>query len=533
MATDAEECACPTRCSPVTARRPPRTLLDILDATIARSFPTRPPSTTPASVLTYARAPVSRSSAWPRELLAPPASAAATGSGSAAPSGTHDLYVAILGILRAGAAYVPVDADDPQERADLVFGEAAGGRGRRARPLSHAPSRRPGARHAHRPAPATPEHARVDRAAPQPSEPRRRRVGDLHVGLDRRAQGRRRHPPLRRGLRRRRVADLPAGRPDRARRPRARRALGGLRRLVRGDVAGLAPRRLPRACAARARPHRHGPRPVAHRRRASPSSRRCRPSRRSGRRRRSSRSACSSSAARPARPSSPSAWPRRTARCGTPTAPPRPRSSPVRRPLDGRRPVRIGLPLDGWDLAVVEPDEPAGRRRGDRAAHHRGRRAGPLPRPGQGRREVRRRCRPSAGSGPTARGDLVVNDPDGPRLRRAGRRAGQARRSADRARRGRRRPPGACPASRARRPPSRRPAPGRRCSSATSCPTSADAFDRDARSPGCATSCPPRSSRCSPTVDDAARPGPPARWTATPCPGRCPARAHGRRRTRR
>ena len=41
------------------------------------------------------------------------------------PSGTTDLYVAIMGVLFAGAAYVPVDADDPEERARLVFGEAA------------------------------------------------------------------------------------------------------------------------------------------------------------------------------------------------------------------------------------------------------------------------------------------------------------------------------------------------------------------------------------------------------------------------
>ncbi|MEV2225131.1 Pls/PosA family non-ribosomal peptide synthetase [Nocardia vinacea] len=40
------------------------------------------------------------------------------------PSGTHELYVTILSILYAGAAYVPVDADDPDERARLVFGEA-------------------------------------------------------------------------------------------------------------------------------------------------------------------------------------------------------------------------------------------------------------------------------------------------------------------------------------------------------------------------------------------------------------------------
>ena len=40
-------------------------------------------------------------------------------------SGTVELYVAILAVLAAGAAYVPVDADDPDERAELVFGEAA------------------------------------------------------------------------------------------------------------------------------------------------------------------------------------------------------------------------------------------------------------------------------------------------------------------------------------------------------------------------------------------------------------------------
>ena len=39
-------------------------------------------------------------------------------------SGTAELYVAILAVLSAGAAYVPVDADDPDERAELVFGEA-------------------------------------------------------------------------------------------------------------------------------------------------------------------------------------------------------------------------------------------------------------------------------------------------------------------------------------------------------------------------------------------------------------------------
>jgi non-ribosomal peptide synthetase-like protein len=40
------------------------------------------------------------------------------------PSGTNELYISILAVLFVGAAYVPVDADDPEERASLVFGEA-------------------------------------------------------------------------------------------------------------------------------------------------------------------------------------------------------------------------------------------------------------------------------------------------------------------------------------------------------------------------------------------------------------------------
>ena len=40
------------------------------------------------------------------------------------PSGTVELYLSILSTLAAGAAYVPVDLDDPAERAELVFGQA-------------------------------------------------------------------------------------------------------------------------------------------------------------------------------------------------------------------------------------------------------------------------------------------------------------------------------------------------------------------------------------------------------------------------
>ena len=40
------------------------------------------------------------------------------------PSGTADLYVTILAILSVGAAYVPIDVDDPDGRAEQVWSEA-------------------------------------------------------------------------------------------------------------------------------------------------------------------------------------------------------------------------------------------------------------------------------------------------------------------------------------------------------------------------------------------------------------------------
>ncbi len=39
-------------------------------------------------------------------------------------SGTAQLYIAILGVIRSGAAYVPVDADDPAARAEAVWAAA-------------------------------------------------------------------------------------------------------------------------------------------------------------------------------------------------------------------------------------------------------------------------------------------------------------------------------------------------------------------------------------------------------------------------
>ena len=137
------------------------------------------------------------------------------------PSGSRELYIAILGAMAAGAAYVPVDADDPEERARLVFGEA-GVRGvitrsRRVRAderrrSNRMPIARGAVRRRHRRTPA-----RTRRPIASPPEPRRRRVDHLHLGLDRHAEGRRGDAPLGGGVRRCRGAAVPAGRADRAR----------------------------------------------------------------------------------------------------------------------------------------------------------------------------------------------------------------------------------------------------------------------------------------------------------------------------
>lgn len=100
---------------------PARTLVDILQATAA-VHGDEPALDDGAGVLSY------------RDLLVEVAelatrlAAAGIGAGDRVgvriSSGSNELYVAILGVLWAGAAYVPVDADDPVERAELVFGEA-------------------------------------------------------------------------------------------------------------------------------------------------------------------------------------------------------------------------------------------------------------------------------------------------------------------------------------------------------------------------------------------------------------------------
>jgi non-ribosomal peptide synthetase component F len=99
----------------------PRTLVDIFGETVERT-PDSLALDNGAEMLTYAEF-----SAVSEELAAE-LNAAGVGRGDRVgvrvKSGTLDLYVAIMGVLIAGAAYVPVDADDPDERARLVFDEA-------------------------------------------------------------------------------------------------------------------------------------------------------------------------------------------------------------------------------------------------------------------------------------------------------------------------------------------------------------------------------------------------------------------------
>ncbi|GAA2152810.1 non-ribosomal peptide synthetase [Kitasatospora kazusensis] len=100
----------------------PRTLVDLLDETV-RAHPQEPALDDGTTTLSY------RALAAEVEALRRRLAAAGIGVGDRVgvrvPSGTNDLYVCILAVLAAGAAYVPVDAEDPDERAELVFGEAA------------------------------------------------------------------------------------------------------------------------------------------------------------------------------------------------------------------------------------------------------------------------------------------------------------------------------------------------------------------------------------------------------------------------
>ena len=98
-----------------------RTLVDIFAATV-QEVPDTPAIDNGVSVLTYAG--LAEAAERVAQELAELGVGCGDKVGVRVQSGTTDLYVAILAILHAGAAYVPVDADDPDERARVVFGEA-------------------------------------------------------------------------------------------------------------------------------------------------------------------------------------------------------------------------------------------------------------------------------------------------------------------------------------------------------------------------------------------------------------------------
>ena len=98
---------------------PPRTLVDVLYATAAL-FPDAPGIDDGTIQLTYAEmiTDLEEGVRW----LAARGIGRGDRIGIRMPSGGYSLYMAILSVLATGAAYVPVDADDPEERAELVFG---------------------------------------------------------------------------------------------------------------------------------------------------------------------------------------------------------------------------------------------------------------------------------------------------------------------------------------------------------------------------------------------------------------------------
>ncbi|MFB7666663.1 Pls/PosA family non-ribosomal peptide synthetase [Kitasatospora sp. NPDC056138] len=106
---------------PVTPAAPARTLIDVIEAA-AQAHPGAPALDAGAVVLDY------RTLLEQVDALTGRLASLGIGRGDRVgvrvPSGTADLYVAILATLRTGAAYVPVDADDPDERAAMVWADA-------------------------------------------------------------------------------------------------------------------------------------------------------------------------------------------------------------------------------------------------------------------------------------------------------------------------------------------------------------------------------------------------------------------------
>ena len=111
----------PAAVYPAAAAPARRTLLDVLADTAAQ-HPNAAAIDAAGTVLTYRR--LAEEVDATRRRLTEAGIGVGDRVGIRIASGTAELYVGILAVLSAGAAYVPVDADDPEERAELVFGEA-------------------------------------------------------------------------------------------------------------------------------------------------------------------------------------------------------------------------------------------------------------------------------------------------------------------------------------------------------------------------------------------------------------------------
>ena len=103
------------------ARPPPRTLWQILEATAER-FPRAAAIDDGRSVLDYLG--LLQQVRRAGERLASAGIGAGDRVGIRVCSGTAELYLSILAVMSVGAAYVPVDKDDPEDRAELVWSAA-------------------------------------------------------------------------------------------------------------------------------------------------------------------------------------------------------------------------------------------------------------------------------------------------------------------------------------------------------------------------------------------------------------------------
>ena len=100
---------------------PERTLFDIFTATV-RAHPDAPAIDDGATVRDYATLADEVNNL--RDRLRAAGIGVDDRVGVRVPGGTADVYIAVLAVLAVGAAYVPVDADDPDGRATLVWTEA-------------------------------------------------------------------------------------------------------------------------------------------------------------------------------------------------------------------------------------------------------------------------------------------------------------------------------------------------------------------------------------------------------------------------